>query len=208
MALDNYANLKAAIVRADGSNDITDILDDAIVLCETEMFAIDNPLRIQDMEVRTTASTTTSSRFVALPDNFLESRRLRIQLTNYHKDLRYRSPSALTYVDATGIPHEYTITSQIELDRVPDAVYTLEYQFYQKPTPLSSSNATNAVLTSYPTIYLMGCLWAVNHVYHQETDVAANYYAKFMDAIDGANKRAKRTRIGAMPAIKMRVATP
>ena len=111
-------------------------------------------------------------------------------------------------MDRAGTPHEYTVTSQVELDRIPDTVYTVESQFWQKPTPLSSSNTTNAVLTNHPNVYLFGCLWAVNHVYHQETDVAANYYIKFLGAIKGANKEAKKARIGAMPTVKMRVPTP
>ena len=70
MALDTYSNLKAVVKRIDGSNNINDVLDDAIELCEVEMFNHqDSPVRIRGMAKRSTASLST--RFLALPENFL-----------------------------------------------------------------------------------------------------------------------------------------
>ncbi len=206
MALDNYSNLKAAIVRIDGSNNINDLINDAIDLCETEIY--DNqvePLRIRAMEVRSTA--TLSGRFIALPDNYLDMRGVRLVVSGKNIDVRYATPEAMEVNHESGKPKYFTITSQIELDRVPDSSYTIEVAHYAKPTGISSSNATNDVLTSNPNIYLFGCLWAVN-LFNAEEDKSEFYYSKFIGAIRGANKSSKKGRHGPAPTMKFEGMTP
>lgn len=208
MALDTYPNLKAAIKRIDGSNNINDLLDDAISLTETEIYHnSQEPLRIRAMETRSTASTSISSRFIALPDNYLDMRGVRLVLSGRNKDIRYATPEAMEVTESSGKPEFFTVTSQIEFDRIPDSVYTLEVAHYAKPTGLSSSNSTNAVLTSYPNIYLMGCLAAVN-MFNAEEEKSGFYYNAFIGAIRGANKGDKKGRHGPAPTMKTEGMTP
>ena len=72
MSLDRYANLKQAIQNFSHRNDISDVIDDFIDLAENK---IDNGLRLRSNELRAQA-TISSGRFLALPDRFLEMRRM------------------------------------------------------------------------------------------------------------------------------------
>ena len=110
-------------------------------------------------------------------------------------------------VDTSGLPRFFTITDQIEFDRVPDALYTVEFQYIALPTPLSTSNQTNTVLTNNPNIYLFGALkeafaWA------GDTENQVKYEAKFANAIKGANKKDRDGRYGPAPAMRIEGSTP
>lgn len=207
MALNTYSNLKAAIKRIDGSNNINDLLDDAIDLCETEIYHNEqSPLRIRSMETRSTASLG-SARFIALPDDYLEMRGVRLVVSGKNIDVRYATPEALEVTSNSGKPKYFTVTSQIEFDRIPDSTYTIEISHYAKPTALSSSNASNTVLTSHPNIYLFGCLWAVN-IFNAEEEKSDFYYDKLITSIRGANKGDKKGRFGPAPTMKFEGMTP
>lgn len=208
MAIDSYANLKAAIVRFNGSDDLAETIDDAIDIAESRMYA--NPaenLRLRSMEFRATASADTSSRFLALPTGFLKMRRLQIETSNGNCDIRYMTPEQLNITGTGGVPRFFTVTSQIEFERVPDTAYTVEMQYFARPTPIDDTNTTNDVLTNYPDIYLFGALWVVNQ-YSAEEEKAEYYYGKFIESIRGANLQDKRGRYGAAPVMRTETATP
>lgn len=209
MSLDTYANLKLEIISWSHRDDLDLKIDTFIDMAESEMYA--NPveiLKIRDGEVNTSFSTSTSTRFVSLPTGYQSSRKLRIQITNGKSvELEYRTPSQLQILSSTGMPYFYTVTDQIEMERISDQVYTGYIQYFQKFTALSSSNTTNAILTNYPNIYLFGALWALKkHV--EMYDEAAVYYQDFINAIKGANKDAKDGRYGPAPIMRIEGATP
>ena len=208
MALDNYDNLKVAVTRFTGRNDISDILDDAIDIAESRIFANPiAPLRLRSMETRSTASADSASRFLALPDGFLSMRRLKVELSGGDCDIRYRTPDQLLVQGQSGIPRFFTVTSQLEFDRTPDSTYTIEMQYFKRIDALSSSNPTNDILTNYPDVYLYGCLWVINQ-FGAEEDKANYYESKFIEAIQGANKQDKRGRYGSAPVMRTEGATP
>lgn len=206
MPLDNYENLKESIKRRSKRDDITDSdLVDYIVQCETEFYnnAI-SPLRVRSMEARATSTVSTSERFLALPDRFLFMRRLKLNdpySGGPDTDIRYMSPEQMPLKNLTAIPIYFTVTSQIEFDSTPDQAYTVEMQYIQKLTPLSTANDTNAILTDYPTVYLYGALWAL-FTEVQDYEVAADYYQKFINAIQGANASDQAGRYGAAPVVR------
>ena len=207
MPLDNYDNLKAAIVRLDGSDSISDIIDDAIDLTEAEMYSnAATPIRHRSMEVRSTASTD-ATRFLALPDLFLQMRGLRLVLSGGNTDVRYATPESLEVVAGSGKPRHFTVTSQLEFDRAPDSSYTIEMSFYSKLTALDDTNTTNDILTDGPNVYLFGSLWAVN-LFNAEEEKASYYYNLFMNAIKGVNKRYNKGRYGPAPTMKTEGSTP
>lgn len=200
MALDNYANLKAAIVRLDGSDSIADILDDAIDLAEAEMYAnADEPIKHRSMELRSTASTN-GTRFLELPTGFLQMRALHLVLAGSNRDVRYATPESIKYTASSGKPSVFTVTSQIEFDRTPDSTYTIEMSYFAKLTALDDTNTTSDILADNPSIYLYGALWAVN-LFNAEEEKAQYYYGLFINAVKGANKRYKKGRHG--PAARM-----
>lgn len=191
--LDTYANLKLEVIDWSHRDDLDLKIDTFIDMAESEMFsnAIE-PLKSRNEEARTSFTTSTTDRFVALPTGFQEARKVRIQLTNGPSiELEYRTPGSLNLKDYTGIPLFYTVTDQIELDRVSDQAYTGEIQYFKRFTPLSTSNTTNAVLTNYPNIYLYGVLWALKN-YINEQQMSQYYYGEFIKAIKGANKEQQR----------------
>ena len=200
MALDTYANLKQAIERFSHRTDISDVIDDFIDLAESR---IDTRLQLRTNEERATASM--SGRFLALPDGFLQMRRLTITGSpNY--EIHYRAPKSMPIL-STGRPKYYTITSQIEFDRVPDSAYPLEMSYYKVLVPLTSSNTTNDVLTNYPDLYLYGSL-AELHRWARDEQTALYYDGIFEKKLIDAQKQERRGRYGAAPAMKQEGSTP
>jgi len=208
MALDSFDNLKASIIQWSKRNDQAGLIEDYILLAESEMYANEfEPLRIRAMEARATASADTASRFLALPDLFLEMRRLNITNSSGNTDITYMAPEQLAVRGSGGEPRYFTVTTQLEFDVEPDDDYTIEMQYLKKLTPLSDANTSNSVLVNSPTIYLYGALWALFQNV-METDLAEYYYGKFVNSIKGANRQDKRGRYGPAPKMRIEGCTP
>lgn len=204
MSLDSYVNLKASIRNWSHRNDMPDsLIDDFISLTETAMWQL---LEIRDMSSRATASMG-ADRFLALPDDFIKMRRLSILTGGRVIDLKYATPESMQVVSTTSQPGFFTVTTQLEFDRVPDSTYEVEMTYFKELTPLSDSNTTNAVLTRFPDIYLSGALhylfkWGAFESQSQD------YLVKFSDAIKRANKQDKKGRYGPAMAGRREGSTP
>jgi hypothetical protein len=212
MPLDSFSNLKASIKRRSKRNDVSeDDLADYINQCESEFY--NNPvsaLRIRAMEARATASVSTSSRFLELPDRFLQMRRLKINDPyggGKDTDVDYYTPEQMPLSGLVTIPRFFSVTTQLEFDSVPDQEYTIEMQYIKKLEALSDTNTTNAILSDYPNIYLFGALWALFQDFI-EPDMAEYYYGKFTQAIQGANATDQAGRYGPAPRIRKEGYTP
>ena len=189
--ISTYAELKQAIERWGKRGDALSLLDDFIDLAESDIW---QRIRVREMDTRSTATLSTSTRYLSLPTGFLSMRKFKIDQTNIQDSiLEYRTPEQLYVHESAGLPSFYTITSQIELDRVADSAYTVEMQYYASLTALSASNTTNAVLTRYPQVYLYGALmhffnWAQNE------EQMNKYAGMFNGAINAANQTESRGR--------------
>lgn len=210
MALDTYANLKDAVRRWSKRADAKDsFIDDFIALAEEEIYSNEvAPLRIKEMDSSTTDTLSTTVRTLALPTGFLDMRRFKINAQTASTpgfandvDIRYRAPDQLILSETKGAPGFYSITSQIEFERIADRAYVVDFQYYKKLTGLSDSNTTNDILTNYPSIYLNGCLWALWD-YYSEPQEADRYHMAMIGAIRGANKLSNKQRYGNAPQIK------
>ena len=204
MSLDTYANLKVAVREWTRRNDIDAHIDDVIDICEAEIYHGVDPLRLRSMETRSTADMD-GTRYLALPTGFLQMRQLRATAKN--EDIRFRAPEQMAVHTTSGKPRFFTITSQLELDRVPDDTYEVEMSYYKIPTPLSSANTSNDVLANHPNIYLYGCRWAA-YDYASEPEMANYNYGKFVNAIKGANRSDKKGRYGTAPVMRIEGCTP
>ena len=208
MALSNYSELKQSIITWSSRNDLDLLIDDFILLAETEMFnnSFAN-LEVKGQEA-TDTSLTTTGRIVALPSNYQSMRSIRLSLNSFGSDIQFRAPEQMIRSDITGRPAYFTIVgNNIEFDREPDALYEIEIKYYASPTALSSTNTTNTVLTNNPNIYLFGSLWAL--FTHAVDEVEAQkYYTRFIGAIQGANKQSKSGRYGPAPAMRIESSTP
>lgn len=187
MALNNYANLKASVETWSKRQDVKDKIDDFIDLCETEIYSNSvEPLRIRAMVQLDTSATSSSVRTQALPTGYLEPRKFDLTVSGERYNIDYVTPSHQAIRSGTGTPSNYTVTSQIEYDVIPDDTYTTNLSYFGKLTALDSTNTTNAILTNYPNVYLYGCLmvlfqWAENN------EEFAKYQNLFIQAIAGAN---------------------
>lgn len=205
MAISTYSELKVAVENYAKRSDITTLVDDFIDLAEADIW---QRLRIRDMETEATLSSSTSVRTVALPSTFLQARRLRIDRTDLDDVvLQYETPMSMRVIECAGMPLRFTITSQIELDRVSDQVYTLKLQYYSSLTALSNSNTTNAVLTRFPMVYLYASLF--HYAQWAQDDTLIERYALLAEgAINAANAADRKGRYGPAPGIRMMGATP
>ena len=209
MSLDTYANLKTEIIEWSHRDDLDLKIDTFIDLAESEMFANTvEPLQLRDEETLVAFATSITDRFVALPTGYQSMRKVRIQIVNGESyELDYRTPNQLNILSSTGMPNFFTITDQVEMERVSDQVYAGEFQYYQDFTALSTSNTANAVLTNYPTVYLFGALCALKK-HTEEPSAAAGYYQDFINAIRGANNKSKIGRYGPAPVMRTEGSVP
>jgi hypothetical protein len=212
MALDNFSNLKASIKARSKRNDISnDQLEEYIAQTESEFYTIPNsPLRVRAMEARSTATVSITSRFLALPDLFLQMRRLKINepyTGSPDHDIKYYAPEQMPICNIPWLPSFFTVTTQLEFDSVPDLAYTVEMQYIKKITALDDTNTTNSILTDYPNIYVFGGLWALFQD-AMEPDVAEYFYGKFVSAVQGANNADQAGRYGPAPVIRKEGYTP
>lgn len=210
MATNTYSGLKDLVRRWSKRRDAKDdFIDDFIVLAEEEIYSnAIAPLRIKEMDTRATATVSITSRFLALPDDFLEMRRFKINAQTdtvpgfaNDVDIRSRAPDQLLLNNIDGPPGFFAVTSQLEFERIPDQLYSVDMQYYKKETPLSDANTTNIVLTNHPGIYLNGCLWALWD-YFSEPEEADRYHAIMIGQIKGANKASKKSLYGNAPQIR------
>lgn len=205
MALNNYANLKAAIRDKSHRNDMTDDrIDDFIDLAEADIW---QKLRIRDMDTRATASASTSDRYLALPDSFIKMRNLTTVVGGVTHQIKYVVPASMRVKTGSGRPRFFTVTSQLEFDRVPDSAYVLEMQYFKKETALSDTNTTNAVLTNFPNIYFYAIL---KHLYDwtEQPEMELKYELKFEKEIVQSNKQDKKDGYGPAPQMRIEGATP
>lgn len=208
MALDSYANLKTSLLEWSKRSDALAMTDDFIALAESEMFANEvEPLQSRDLEARAIATLETDSRYIALPTDYNSMRRIKLNLAGGASELRFVAPEQMRINSATGTPRHFTVTDQIEFDRLPDDTYTAEIQYYQSVRSLSAANPENDILTKYPQIYLHGGLWAL-YTWALQEDKAEFHYSKFIAAIKGANKLSNKGRYGAAPYMRIEGATP
>lgn len=206
MSLDTYDNLKLEIIDFSHRSDLDLKIDTFIDMAEQDMFANpDEILRVRGQEVR--LETVTAGQFLALPDDYQSMRSIQLVTGRGDLELCFKAPADLQQIPGTGQPIFFTVTSQIEFERVPDDNYAIILQYYAIPTPLSSSNQTNAILTTFPNIYLFGALAALWSFANNEIEAARNYQS-FIRAIKGANKKDKQGRYGPAPAMTPAGSTP
>lgn len=201
MSLATYTALKQEIIDWSHRGDIDLKVDLFIKMAEEEMYANpDEVLRVRGQETRSTA--TTNGQYLALPDDFQSIRSLLITTSGGNIEVLPKAPAQLVTEPTVGLPCFFTVTSQIEFDRIPDSDYGVIIQYYAVPAPLSDTNATNTILTNFPNIYLFGALSAAN-TYANDNEEAAINYSSFIRSIKGANKKDKQGRYGPAPAMTL-----
>jgi len=155
MALSTYADLKTAISNWLMRDDLTAVIPDFITLAEADMA---RRLRLRSMLTRSTA--TLDEGYETLPTDFLGMWRVVVN----DEAIRFAPNDlmagyALDY--AGSAPMFYCIIGdQLQLVPAPTALATatIEMTYYARPTALSDTNTSNALLAASPALYLYGSL--------------------------------------------------
>jgi hypothetical protein len=158
MALTTYTELKASIADWLNRTDLTAQIADFISLAESQ---IERQLRTRQMLTRTTL--TIDAEFESTPADFLEVRTLKLTGTNPITPLTFMTMDSLdeqsTIDIGSGKPKYFTVVgTEFRFVPTPDASYASEIVYFAKLNKLSTSVATNFLLTSSPDIYLYGSL--------------------------------------------------
>lgn len=154
MALSTYSDLQAAVIswlRRPGDTVLAAQVPDFIALCEANLNSL---LRLRVMEAEVTLAATPGSRFIALPDRFLEP------LACWHggQALTSRLPDQIPVSDAAGAPSYWAVDgSWLALGRPADSAFSLTLRFL-KGFALSDAEPVNWLLVNYPNLYLYGTL--------------------------------------------------
>jgi hypothetical protein len=158
MAFTSYSDLKTTIANYLARSDLTSVIPDFIRLAEERLR---RDLRIRQMLVVATATTTGGDSTVGLPTDFLEMRDIHFN-TNPISSVSYESPNTFyqsTRATESGVPRTYTVlASEIQFAPIPDTAYTAQMLYYAKPPLLSDSNASNVFLANCPDALLYAAL--------------------------------------------------
>jgi hypothetical protein len=177
MSITNYTDLQAALASNSNRSDLTSLIPDFIALAEAEM---QRRLKLVDFE--TTATVTITGGSGSLPTGFAGHRAAKWD-GDEDRSLRYITPdrfNALTNI--VTVPTFYTVVGST-LKVMSQETGSVELTYNARFTPLSGSNATNAIVTNYPDAYFYGSLI---HLYdHTRNDkMVARYEGKFQKVID------------------------
>ena len=169
-----YSELKTAVANYLNRSDLDSMMDTFIIQTEAEL---NRKLRTKDMVKRATA--TADAQYLTLPTDWLEAINVEITANNFSPLMQMSIESLDVYRkknnNSTGQPVYYALVDDtMELCPTPDGSYTLQLTYYSKISALSSSNTSNFVSTSYPDVYLYGCLRTAS-IYLMEDDRAAGF---------------------------------
>jgi hypothetical protein len=183
----DLASLETAIGNWLHRSDMAGVVDDLIMLAEKRINA-DVKSRHQDDIV--TLTTTAGVNTVAIPDDMIDVRRLRV-MTDPVVVLKYLAPDqmAVTYtLSYSSVPRHFTVIgSNLELAPVPDAAYNIELTYVQAVPALSSTNTTNWLLTNHPNVYLFAALVEAQ-AYIVDDQRIAVWDQKYREALAGVNR--------------------
>jgi len=155
--------------------------------------------RLRVLQMETEVDLAVSGESTALPADFLEVRHVYLdQVPRVELDLISEFSKSSTY-RSSGEPRAYTIINGfILLNPVPDGSYTVTMRYIAKLADLSADADTNAVLTTFPSLYLYGALHQAA-MWEGDGEAAAKYEQTFEMSLDKINKREQRARFSGGP---------
>lgn len=204
MAITSYASLKDEIAAWMTRGNLSAYLDTAIDNAEGrfnygaggEAGFPSDPIRTRDMIA--TQELTLTDGAAALPEDFLEARRV-TALTSPRRKLEYASADWLDEAcPETGPASFYTLLGASLIVR-PLTGSAIELSYHAKIPALSDAAPVNWLLARHPNIYLYACLLEANLLI-RNLEQAGNWYRLTAGAIGGL----MRTEMRAAPTIPAR----
>jgi hypothetical protein len=126
---------------------------------------------------------------------------------NNHYPLNFSNPESLQVQAGAGRPKAFTVSQELEFDRIPDSAYTAEMHYYKDIPALDATNSTNAVLTNYPAVYLYGAMFHYAQ-WAQDDRMLLQYSELFDEVMSRANRIARKARHGPAPYMRTEGSTP
>ena len=158
MAISTYSELTTAVANWLDRDDLTLRIPEFIALTEAKF---NRTLRLRSMEAKYTADTVADQRNLALPTGYIQMRNFQVN-TSPLTTLSYVTPEIYDRLwggSTSGIPKFYTIlANEISLGPIPASVVEVEMLFYKNFENLSSTVATNWLITNAPDVYLYGVM--------------------------------------------------
>lgn len=208
MTISTYTTLKSQVFNFSGRDDLSSSFDTFLQIAEQAMYNNDvQPLRVNELASTTTLTTVAGTNALALPTGFLGVISALIVDGGEKRELIATAPSALARQGDRGMPTKFAIAGGLVFDFIPDGAYDIELTYYAQPSALDATNNTNTILTNYPSIYLYGCLAAVNDLSGEDTE-AERYYQKMIRDIKGAVRANRKLRHSPGSAAQTRGSTP
>src|SRR5690242_9058390 len=123
MALANYSDLETAVAAWLARSDLTSNIPDFIRLCHNKLMRV---LRVREMETINSAFTI-NAETVAVPTDWLETRKIYVTSSSPRVDLQYISPDKIVEWNApasSGTPRFFTVIGgDFQFIPIPDATY-------------------------------------------------------------------------------------
>lgn len=192
MTIATYAELKTAIADTVARTDLTDTqLSIFIALAEA---SINRRIRHWQMETRDTLSV--SSRFTALPTDWLET--IRLHIPGEPSRMELIGLAALQDKreadDTTGTPRYYAhVADELEVYPEPDDTYSVEMVYYAKVPALSNTATSNWLLTLAPDVYLYGALIHTAPLLQEDARIQT-WGSLYQSAVDSLNQSGNAAR--------------
>lgn len=190
MAISNYSELQAAVARYLHRTDLTTNIIDFIELGEARL---NRALRLTQMESFDVLTTSTTSRFLALPARYSEPLNFTILLSNVQVKLTPISTSQMAGMINTvaSQPRYYTIGQQIELNAISDQPYQVTLHCIKNFN--ISADGVNWLITNAPELYLYASLREAYVFVHddanaQKYELLANKAIKDIAQQDGRSR--------------------
>ncbi len=214
MAIATYTDLVSAITEwlaRDGDATLTARVPDFITLAEAKFNRL---LRVPQMEKRATTTIDTAStnpEFITLPSDFQSMRRVRLSGVEGKPLLTFLSQTQIgdyryNNADAADQPVYFSVVgTEMELAPTPDSNYTVEMVYRANIPALSSSNATNWLLTLAPDLYLYGALLEATP-YMQNDERIAVWGGAMQAALEQVNSMGMNQAFNAGP-VEVRLAS-
>ena len=184
MTISTYTDLSTDVQDRLHRSDLSARISNTVQLLEDEL---NRKLRCRQMLTSTTLSV--SSATTNLPSDYLEARNVQL-LSDTQPPLVYVTPEQMDGYDRglyTGSPRMYTIRGTVlQVAPVPDQTYSVFFEYYQK-IPALEANASNWLLTNYPTAYVAGCLLFLNE-FQTNTDLLAWSKARYQETVEDINR--------------------
>ena len=198
-----YAELKTAIGNYLNRSDLDSMMDTFIQQTEAELNR-----KVRDKKMIKRATATFDSQYTATPTDWLEAINVEITSGDFQPLFQLSIESLDVYrhsiTNIAGKPKYFSLVDDsIEVAPTPDASYTVQLTYYASIPSLNSTNTTNFISTTWPDIYLYGCLRTAS-LYLMDDDRAAGFTRLFDKALEELRMAQEAAAFGAGSLIPRR----